>query len=74
MIHCKVSVGIGMWKVRSTVELVACPHVGDMIVVNEYVINCERVYIHADHVSVDQSVRFTSEADLDAYIKNGWHR
>lgn len=70
----KVYIGIGGWKVHTEVDLIACPHVGDMIVVRDTTVTCERVYIDTDHVQVRETIRFNSEANLEDYIKMGWER
>lgn len=63
MISAKVTVGIGAWKASTEVELCACPHVGDGIIVKGTTVICERVYIGKHHVYVEETIRFASEAD-----------
>lgn len=63
-----VTVGVGMWKSSKTVELVACPHVGDWIVVGERTVVCDRVTITAEKVYVEQTIRFSSEDAAKTYF------
>lgn len=74
MIECRVSIGIGAWKVYKMVQLVACPHVGDNIAVGGTIVTCERVYIGEEYVAVDKTIRFTEEAQVDEYVAMGWTR
>ena len=67
-VQVSVSVGIGMWKATAEVSLVACPHVGDRIVVNDVVVTCEWVTITAEKVYVEQAARFQSEDEAHAYF------
>jgi hypothetical protein len=64
-----VTVGIGGWKASETVDLVACPHVGDTIEVKGITVTCERVHITEKAVFVEEIVRFTSEKSARAYFK-----
>ena len=70
MITVHVTVGIGGWKTSTTVQLVACPHVDDLIDVNGITVTCERVCIGTNDVYVEETVRFTSEAEAAEYFKN----
>ena len=67
-IKVNVSVGIGAWTARKKVHLVACPHVGDHIVVGEQVVVCDRVTIGSKDVDVHQTVHFTSEDQATDYF------
>lgn len=64
-----VTVGIGAWSVTKEIKLIACPHVGDMVVIGENVITCERVYIGTDRVHIEETRRFQSEQDAKDFFK-----
>ena len=61
MITVNVTVGVGMWKASTTVELIAAPHTGDRIVVYGTTITCDIVSIDKDMIYVEQKYRFSSE-------------
>jgi hypothetical protein len=68
VIKTYVNVGIGMWCAKATVQLIACPHVGDTIDVKGITVTCERVHITRKEVFVEQTVRFSSEEDASQYF------
>jgi hypothetical protein len=74
VIPVTVTIGIGGWKVTKEITLIACPHVGDMIDVDDVTVECERVAIGSDMVYVEQTVRFNSEAEADEYLELGWSK
>lgn len=63
VLNVKVTVGVGAWTATTTVKLVACPHVGDSVIVGEDVVACDRVRIGWDLVEVFDKSRFSSEKD-----------
>lgn len=69
MIKVHVIVGVGGWKTRKDVELLACPHVGDAIAFGDHSVQCERVTIFPDYVQVEELVRFNSEQEAKDYFK-----
>lgn len=69
MIDVEVTTGIGAWTATKMVKLVACPHVGDCILVGERVITCDHVYIGPDYVSVNEKRPFQSEQDAKDFFK-----
>lgn len=70
MITVHATVGVGMWKTSKTVKLVACPHVGDRILVGEISVTCERVTIGPKAVYVEETIRFASEQDAKEYFSS----
>lgn len=67
-VHVFVEVGIGAWMARIDTMLVAAPHVGDEIIVEEQVITCEHVRIGPDAVYVRETRHFQSEADAKKFF------
>ena len=65
----RVTVGVGAWQAHQSVNLAACPHVGDWIVVGDVSIECDRVSIGRDYVLVEHTKRFTSEADAAQFFR-----
>ena len=63
-----VEVGIGSWTSCQTVSLIACPHVGDQVLVNGIVVNCERVLIGQDYVRVQETIHFSCAKDAQEYF------
>ncbi len=61
MIKVHVYAGVGSWMTKAVVNLVACPHVGDTIDVNEVTVTCDSVHITKEYVIVQQTIHFTSE-------------
>lgn len=59
--------GIGAWKAQATKMLVACPHVGDFIMLGDAVVHCDKVCIGDDVVLVEETVHFQSEEDAKSY-------
>lgn len=64
-----VTVGIGGWKTTTSVDLIACPHVGDTIDVRGVTVTCERVHISTKCVFVEETIRFPSEQAAKEYFK-----
>lgn len=56
-----ITVGLGSWSADHRVYLVACPHVGDHLIVQDVTILCDEVFIGEDAVRVHDRRMFSSE-------------
>lgn len=74
MVTVHVEIGPGMWSCSNTFKLVACPHKGDYILVEEDSILCETVTIATDSVYVTSPHHFQSLESSDEYVAAGWKR